>query len=119
LRGLRKIIHGFNCRGIVIVVKENRRKRIMKAYRNNKFGAILTTPINQEEFTDAQLDKIPSDKLFYYLLVDTDDTEYTDIVVKEDFDIDGVYIHQAVVERDIEIYRKNYGDEFVNSILAN
>lgn len=90
----------------------------MKAYRNNKFGAILTTPVNQGDFTDAQLDKIPSDKLFYYLLVD-DDTEYTDIVVKEDFDIDGVYIHQAVVERDIEIYRKNYGDEFVNSILGN
>lgn len=91
----------------------------MKAYRNNKFGAILMAPINQKEFTDDQLNKIPSDKLFYYLLVDTDDTEYTDIVVKEDFDIDGVYIHQAVVERDIEIYRKNYGDEFVNSILGN
>lgn len=91
----------------------------MKAYRNNKFGAILTTQVNQGEFTDAQLDKIPSDKLFYYLLVDTDETEYTDIVVKEDFDIDDICIHQAVVERDIEIYRKNYGDEFVNSILGN
>ena len=90
----------------------------MKAYRNNKFGAILTTPINQEEFTDTQLDKIPSDKLYYYLLVDGE-TDYMDIVVKEDFDIDGIYIHQAVVERDIEIYRENYGDEFVNSILAN
>ena len=90
----------------------------MKAYRNNKFGAILTAPINQEEFTDAQLDKIPSDKLYYYLLVDGE-TDYMDIVVKEDFDIDGIYIHQAVVERDIEIYRENYGDEFINSILAN
>lgn len=90
----------------------------MKAYRNNKFGAILTTPINQEEFTDAQLDKIPSDKLYYYLLVDGE-TEYTDIVVKEDFDASDLFIHQAVVERDIEIYRENYGDEFVNSILAN
>lgn len=90
----------------------------MKAYRNNKFGAILTTTINQEEFTDAQLDKIPSDKLYYYLLVDGE-TEYTDIVVKEDFDASDLFIHQAVVERDIEIYRENYGDEFVNSILAN
>lgn len=90
----------------------------MKAYRNNKFGAILTTPINQEEFTNAQLDKIPSDKLYYYLLVDGE-TEYTDIVVKEDFDASDLFIHQAVVERDIEIYRENYGDEFVNSILAN
>ena len=90
----------------------------MKAYRNNKFGAILTTPINQEEFTDAQLDKIPSDKLYYYLLVDGE-KEYTDIVVKEDFDASDLFIHQAAVERDIEIYRENYGDEFVNSILAD
>lgn len=90
----------------------------MKAYRNNKFGAILTAPINSGEFTDAQLDKIPSDKLYYYLLVDGE-TEYTDIVVKEDFDASDLFIHQAVVERDIEIYRENYGDEFVNSILTN
>ena len=90
----------------------------MKNYRNNKFGAILTNLVNsKEEFTDAQLDKIPTDKLFYYLLIDGE-TEYMDIIVKEDFDIDGIYIHQAAVERDIEIYRENYGDEFVNGILA-
>ena len=91
----------------------------MKSYRNNKFGAILTNPVEpKEEFTDAQLDKIPDDKLFYYLVVDTD-IEYTDVVVREkDFDTKGVYIHQAVVERNIGIYRSNYGDEFVNEILA-
>ena len=77
----------------------------MKAYRNNKFGAILTAPINQEEFTDAQLDKIPSDKLYYYLLIDGE-TDYMDIVVKEDFDIDEIYIHQAVVVIKTELLKQ-------------
>jgi len=92
----------------------------MESYRNNKFGAILTAPTNpQEEFTDTQLNKIPSEKLFYYLLVDYGTYEYTDIVTREkDCNVDGLYIHQAAVERNIEIYRHNYGQEFVNTILA-
>lgn len=86
------------------------------------FGAKFEedSQMGRDQFTLAQMEKMPSDK-WYYMLQGYDEDGYWQAgclqgtaqqVINSDWEVYGGWI-----SRSVETYRRLYGDEFVESIL--
>ncbi len=95
-----------------------------ECYRNNRLYADLEGDYNRPEwpqFTREQMDRIPSDKLWYQLAGYDEDGYYQagqlqgteEYCLSQNWEIEG-----GCITRMISTYRHLYGDDFVNSVLA-